>query len=104
MKKVVISIEFILGDLPDAEREEIEKSLPIIAEDVEEEDEEAFETIPRIDEYDDSEVAEVMCEVFGDFGLTDPDNSAEIFAGTNFYGTIAKSRVLSCFVESVNDA
>ena len=44
-----------------------------------------------------------MRDVFGDFGLTDPENSAEIFAGTDFYGAIAKSRVLACTVEDADD-
>lgn len=101
MKKVTITLELTLGDLSDQERDEIAEGLPIIGEDGEEEVE--YESIPRIDEYENEEVVAVMRDVFGDFGLTDPENSAEIFAGTDFYGTIAKSKVLAVTVEHAND-
>lgn len=102
MKKVLLTIELTLGDLSEEERNEIVESLPTVSEDDEEQEE--FETLPRIDEYSNEEVVAVMRDIFGDFGLTDPENSAEIFAGTDFYATIAKSRVLACTVEDADDS
>lgn len=98
MKRVLVTMELFLGDLSDADRTEIEESINFGDEGDE------VEGLPRIDDYSDEEVVTVMREVFGDFGLTDPENSAEIFAGTDFYGAIAKSRVLACTVEHANDA
>lgn len=95
MKRVILTLELTLGDLSDEERAEIEASIDFGDE---------AEDLPRIDEYADAEVSSIMRDIFGDFGLTDPENSAEIFAGTDFYGAIAKSRVLACTVEHVDDA
>lgn len=88
MKRVILTLELTLGDLPDEERREIAEMTG-----------EKVSNIPHLQSYSDGEIQLNLTEIFGEFAA-DPETVSEMFAGTDFYATIAKSRVLACTVES----
>lgn len=98
-KTVLVTLRLTFDDLPQEVREELADGLNFRADD-DHEIAPDLDAVPTLADYDDIDLTSMLHDVFGAYGVFGGyDEQAEIWSGSEFYGYVTKSDVVSVSVE-----